>query len=131
MLGPDHADTHRWRASLARFLAENGEAVEGVRLLRVLYAESQTFGWQRKDEARSIRTALVTALELNGDLQEALDLLEDEIEAERGTIYGVDENLGDYEMKRLQGGNAHRRHARRPSEQRAHGESRCGFAARL
>ncbi|WP_148663791.1 hypothetical protein [Streptomyces ambofaciens] len=102
VLGPDHADTHRRRAYLARFLAENGEAAEGVRLLRVLYAESQAFGWQRKDETRSIRTALVTALELNGDLQEALDLLEEELEVERGTIYGIDENLGDYEMKRLQ-----------------------------
>ncbi|MEU3255149.1 hypothetical protein [Streptomyces sp. NPDC006997] len=71
VLGPDHADPHRQRAGLARFLAENGEAAEGVRLLRVLYAESQTFGWRRKDETRSIRMALVTALELNGDLQEA------------------------------------------------------------
>ncbi|WP_330342352.1 hypothetical protein [Streptomyces sp. NBC_00557] len=31
-----------------------------------------------------------------------MDLLEEEIEAERRTIYGVDENLGDHEMKRLQ-----------------------------
>ncbi|MFH9614029.1 tetratricopeptide repeat protein [Streptomyces pratensis] len=102
VLGPDHADTHRRRASLARFLAENGEAAEGVRLLRDLYAESQAFRWKRRDETRSIRTTLVTALELNGDLQEALDLLDEEIQAERGTIYGVDENLGDHEMKRLQ-----------------------------
>ncbi|MFC9941379.1 tetratricopeptide repeat protein [Streptomyces pratensis] len=102
VLGPDHADTHRRRAGLARFLAENGEAAEGVRLLRDLYAESQAFRWKRRDETRSIRTTLVTALELNGDLQEALDLLDEEIQAERGTIYGVDENLGDHEMKRLQ-----------------------------
>ncbi|MGW2571707.1 hypothetical protein [Streptomyces sp. NPDC001537] len=102
VLGPDHADTHRRRKCLAQFLAENGETAEGVRLLRALYAESQSFGWRRKDQTRSIRKTLVTALELNGDLHEALDLLEEEIEAELGTIYGVDENLGDHEMKRLQ-----------------------------
>ncbi|MER6678248.1 hypothetical protein [Streptomyces sp. NPDC000983] len=102
VLGPDHADTHRRRAGLARFLAENGEAAEGVRLLRALYAESQAFGWKRKDETRPIRTTLVRALELNGDLREALELLEEEIEVERGTIYGVDENLGDHGMKGLQ-----------------------------
>ncbi|MFF3312804.1 hypothetical protein [Streptomyces sp. NPDC002952] len=102
VLGPDDAITHRRRANLAQLLAENGEAAEGVRLLRDLYAQSQAFGWKRKDETRSIRATLVTALELNGDLQEALDLLDEEIEAERGTIYGVDENLGDHEMKRLQ-----------------------------
>ncbi|MGC4985742.1 hypothetical protein ACLQ18_34750 [Streptomyces sp. DT193] len=102
VLGPDHVGTHGSRASLAQFLAENGEAAEGVRLLRVLYAESQAFGWERREETRFIRKGLVTALELNGDFQEALDLLEEEIEAEAGTIYGVDENLGDHEMKRLQ-----------------------------
>ncbi|MCX5415769.1 hypothetical protein [Streptomyces sp. NBC_00059] len=102
VLGPDHADVYQRRVSLARFLAENGEAGEGVRLLRDLYAESQAFGRKRRDETRSIRRTLVRALELNGDLQEALGLLDEEIEAERGTIYGVDENLGDHEMKRLQ-----------------------------
>ncbi|OKI92176.1 hypothetical protein AMK10_20510 [Streptomyces sp. CB02058] len=102
VLGPDHVSTHRWRASLAQFLAENGEAAEGVRLLQVLYAESQALGRQRRDQTRSIRTDLVRALELNGDFQEALDLLEEEIEAERGTLYGIDENLGDYTMKHLE-----------------------------
>lgn len=33
---------------------------------------------------------------------EALDLMDEQIAAERGTIYGVDEHLGDHETKRLQ-----------------------------
>ncbi|WP_405651844.1 hypothetical protein [Streptomyces sp. NBC_00019] len=59
-----------------------------MRLLRALYTESQAFGPKRQSETRSIRNAL--------------DLLDEEIDAERGTIYGVDENLGDYKMKSLQ-----------------------------
>ncbi|MFI6642997.1 hypothetical protein [Streptomyces sp. NPDC050504] len=102
LLGSDHADAHRRRADLARFLAESGECAEGVRLLRALYAESLAFDWRRQRETRSIRNSLIVALELAGDVQEALDLLDEEITAERGTIYGVDENLGDHEMQRLQ-----------------------------
>ncbi|MER6186879.1 hypothetical protein [Streptomyces sp. NPDC001652] len=102
VLGSDHADTHRCRSILAQFLAESGQPAEAVRLLRALYAESQAFGPKRRSETRSIRNALVTALELDGQVREALDLLDEEIAAERGTIYGIDENLGDYEMKRLQ-----------------------------
>lgn len=68
VLGFDHADTHRCRASHARFLAENGEPAVGVRLLRALYAESQAFGRKRQSENRSIRNTLVTALELDGDV---------------------------------------------------------------
>ncbi|GAA4806518.1 hypothetical protein [Streptomyces ziwulingensis] len=101
VLGPGHADTHRCRAALGRFLAENGEPAEGVRLLRALYAESLALGRQRRSETRSVRDALVAALESHGDLREALDLLDEEIAAERGTVHGVDENLGDHEMKRL------------------------------
>ncbi|MFI1438736.1 tetratricopeptide repeat protein [Streptomyces fructofermentans] len=101
-LGSDHPHTHQRRAGLARFLAENGEPAEGVRLLRALYAESQAFGHDRHSGTRSIRMTLVTALELNGDVREALDLLDEEIEVERGTLYGIDENLGDHEMKRLE-----------------------------
>ncbi|MGW1813909.1 tetratricopeptide repeat protein [Streptomyces sp. NPDC002125] len=102
VLGPDHADVYQRRVSLARLLAENGAAGKGVRLLRDLYAESQVVGGKREDETRPVRRALVKALELNGDPQEALGLLDEELEAERGTIYGVDENLGDHEMKRLE-----------------------------
>ncbi|MFB7244354.1 hypothetical protein CW362_19695 [Streptomyces populi] len=102
VLGSDHVDTHRHSSTLAQLLAENGESAEGVRLARALYAESQTFGLERWSETRSLRTTLITALELNGDVQEALDLLDEEIKVESGTLYGIDENLGDYEMKRLE-----------------------------
>jgi hypothetical protein len=102
VLGSDHADTQRCRASHAQFLAENGEPAEAVRLLSALYVESQAFGRNRQSENRSIRNTLVTALELDGDVQEALDLMDEQNAAERGTIYGVDEHLGDHEMKRLQ-----------------------------
>ncbi|MFF3890022.1 tetratricopeptide repeat protein [Streptomyces sp. NPDC001914] len=102
VLGSEHADTHRCRAVLAQFLAENGEPAEGVRLLRALYDESRAFGHERWNETRSVRKTLVTALELNGDVTEALDLLDEEIAVESGTLYGVDDNLGDHEMKHLQ-----------------------------
>ncbi|MFE1287362.1 hypothetical protein [Streptomyces sp. NPDC058751] len=102
VLGSDHVDTHYRRATLGQFLAENGESAEGVRLARAVYAESQAFGLDRWRETRSLRNVLITTLELNGDVQEALDLLDEEIKVESGTLYGIDENLGDYEMKRLE-----------------------------
>ncbi|MFH8800468.1 hypothetical protein ACH4F6_12845 [Streptomyces sp. NPDC017936] len=100
--GPDHEDTHRERWILADLIGENGDPPEAVRRLTALYAESRALGPRRTRWTRVIRTSLVGALERNGDLGEALELLDVEIEAERGTIYGVDENLGDHEMKRLQ-----------------------------
>ncbi|MFE4540947.1 tetratricopeptide repeat protein [Streptomyces scopuliridis] len=101
VLGSDHADTHRCRADLAQYLAENGEPAEGVRLLRALYTESRAFGPKRQEETRSIRHHLVLALEFKGEFQEALDLLDEEIADELGTIYGVDEFLGDHTMEGL------------------------------
>ncbi|MEV6191912.1 hypothetical protein AB0M19_05875 [Streptomyces sp. NPDC051920] len=102
VLGSEHVDTHRCRAVLAQFLAENGEPAEGVRMLRALYDESRAFGQERWNETRSVRKTLVTALELNDEVREALDLLDEEIGVESGTLYGVDDNLGDHEMKHLQ-----------------------------
>jgi len=101
LLGPDDSTTHRTQAWLAQFLAENGDAAEAVGRLTALYAKSQTFGVKRQDTTRSLRNTLITALELNRDFQEALALLDEEIHAERSTVYGIDENLGDYNMKHL------------------------------
>ncbi|MFF2520512.1 tetratricopeptide repeat protein [Streptomyces liangshanensis] len=101
VLGPDHADTRRGRVDVARYLAENGEPAEGVRLLRALYAGSLAFGPERQGETRSVRHQLVLALEHKGEFREAFDLLDLEIAAEVGTVYGVDEFLGDHIMERL------------------------------
>ncbi|GLF95105.1 hypothetical protein [Streptomyces yaizuensis] len=101
VLGPDHPDTHRCRAALGQYLAENGEPAEGARLLRALYAESLAFGPERYEEARSIRHHLILALELTGGFQEALDLLDEEIADESGTVHGVDEFLGDHRMEHV------------------------------
>ncbi|MFD7115855.1 hypothetical protein ACFWAA_02190 [Streptomyces sp. NPDC059922] len=101
VLGSGHADTRRGWVDLAQYLAENGEPAEGVRLLRALYTESRAFGPERREESRSIRHQLVLALESKGEFQEALDLLDEEIAEESGTVYGVDEFRGDYAMAHL------------------------------
>ncbi|MDN3029719.1 tetratricopeptide repeat protein [Streptomyces sp. S.PB5] len=100
--GPHHEETHAWESRLAEVMDLNGDHAEAVRRLRSLYETSRSFGRAREGSTRSIRWNLIKALEHTGDAQEALALLALEIDAEQRTVYGVDENLHDLPMKRLQ-----------------------------
>ncbi|MDQ0909841.1 hypothetical protein QFZ22_005826 [Streptomyces canus] len=100
--GPDERDTLRAESTLAGLIGQNGDRAEWLRRLRSLYERSRSLDPRRDSVTRGIRWNLVEALERCGEYREALTLLDVEIDAERRTSYGVDENLGDWQMKRLQ-----------------------------
>ncbi|AWI28448.1 hypothetical protein [Streptomyces tirandamycinicus] len=102
-LGPDHRDTHEQRRFLTCFLSANGETAEAVRRLTALFADVEALGPTRQSDLLIVRTSLARELERNGDLTGALAPVEREIAAERSTIYGIDENLGQHPLHRLEG----------------------------
>jgi hypothetical protein len=128
-LGRWHPDTRAARSTVFWWLTDEGLQADVLRLSEAEVAETtaefgadvpetlrmrRSLAWHRRGmgdldraETHRCRSTLAQFLAESGEPAEAVRLLralytESQIAAERGTIYGVDENLGDYEMKHLQ-----------------------------